>query len=81
MVDGLKPGQRKILFCCFKRNLKKDIKVGVLGSNTTQAAAAYLPGTRLASMQVHLKGIGRGLQSRPEDLLGCLQTTHPERDN
>jgi DNA topoisomerase-2 len=40
MVDGLKPGQRKILFCCFKRNLKKDIKVGVLSSNTTQAAAA-----------------------------------------
>jgi hypothetical protein len=27
MVDGLKPGQRKILFCCFKRNLKKDVKV------------------------------------------------------
>ena len=30
MVDGLKPGQRKILYCCFKRNLKKDIKVRVL---------------------------------------------------
>lgn len=27
MVDGLKPGQRKILFCAFKRNLNKDIKV------------------------------------------------------
>jgi DNA topoisomerase-2 len=27
MLDGLKPGQRKILFACFKRNLKKDIKV------------------------------------------------------
>jgi DNA topoisomerase-2 len=27
MVDGLKPGQRKILFACFKRNLRKDIKV------------------------------------------------------
>ncbi|GFH18390.1 DNA topoisomerase 2 [Haematococcus lacustris] len=26
MVDGLKPGQRKILFACFKRNLKSDIK-------------------------------------------------------
>lgn len=26
MVDGLKPGQRKILFACFKRNLKKEIK-------------------------------------------------------
>lgn len=26
MVDGLKPGQRKILFACFKKNLKTDIK-------------------------------------------------------
>lgn len=31
IVDGLKPGQRKILFCAFKRNLKKDIKVCVGG--------------------------------------------------
>ena len=28
VVDGLKPGLRKILFACFKRNLKKEIKVG-----------------------------------------------------
>ena len=28
MVDGLKPGQRKILFCCFKRNIRKDVKAG-----------------------------------------------------
>ncbi len=26
-VDGLKPGQRKILYACFKRNLKSEIKV------------------------------------------------------
>eukprot|EP00983_Pelagomonas_calceolata_P087397 1156951-Pelagomonas_calceolata.AAC.4 len=31
MVDGLKPGQRKIMFASFKRNLSKDIKVGCLG--------------------------------------------------
>jgi DNA topoisomerase-2 len=28
MVDGLKPGQRKILFCSFKKKLVKEIKVG-----------------------------------------------------
>ncbi|XP_054812803.1 DNA topoisomerase 2 [Prosopis cineraria] len=28
MVDGLKPGQRKILFCSFKKKLFKEIKVG-----------------------------------------------------
>ena len=27
VVDGLKPGQRKVLYTCFKRNLKKDMKV------------------------------------------------------
>ncbi|KAK2637028.1 hypothetical protein Ddye_031820 [Dipteronia dyeriana] len=27
MVDGLKPGQRKILFCSFKRNFVKEAKV------------------------------------------------------
>ena len=26
-MDGLKPGQRKIMFACFKRKLKADIKV------------------------------------------------------
>lgn len=26
LLDGLKPGQRKILFCAFKRNLRKEIK-------------------------------------------------------
>lgn len=30
MLDGLKPGQRKILFGCFKRNLTKDIKVELI---------------------------------------------------
>lgn len=27
LLDGLKPSQRKVLFSCFKRNLKKEIKV------------------------------------------------------
>lgn len=27
IMDGLKPGQRKVLYACFKRNLKKEIKV------------------------------------------------------
>ena len=38
MVDGLKPGQRKILFACFKMNLVKDKKVaelaGTIGAMT-----------------------------------------------
>ena len=37
MVDGLKPGQRKILFACFKRGksmLKNEIKVAQLAGYT-----------------------------------------------
>lgn len=30
IMDGLKPTQRKILFCCFKRNLRTDVKVAQL---------------------------------------------------
>jgi DNA topoisomerase II len=37
IVDGLKPGQRKILAACFKRNLKESVKVsqlvGYIGEN------------------------------------------------
>eukprot|EP00933_Yihiella_yeosuensis_P023929 TRINITY_DN18576_c0_g1_i1.p1 TRINITY_DN18576_c0_g1~~TRINITY_DN18576_c0_g1_i1.p1 ORF type:complete len:1287 (-),score=338.14 TRINITY_DN18576_c0_g1_i1:113-3973(-) len=30
IMDGLKPTQRKILYCCFKRNLRSDVKVAQL---------------------------------------------------
>ncbi|KAG0416256.1 DNA topoisomerase 2, partial [Dictyocoela roeselum] len=29
-VDGMKPGQRKVLFACFKRNLRQEMKVAQL---------------------------------------------------
>lgn len=31
MIDGLKPGQRKVIYACFKRKLKGEIKVAQLG--------------------------------------------------
>ena len=30
LVDGLKPGQRKILYACFVKNLQKEMKVAQL---------------------------------------------------
>merc|ERR1719409_337372 len=30
VIDGLKPSQRKVLYCCFKRNLRFDAKVAQL---------------------------------------------------
>jgi DNA topoisomerase-2 len=41
MVDGLKPGQRKILFCCFKRNLKTEIKVAQLSGYVSEHSAYH----------------------------------------
>ena len=40
MVDGVKVGQRKILFCCFKRNLRKEIKVRSLCYHSIYMAAS-----------------------------------------
>ncbi|CAL8463907.1 g3442 [Coccomyxa elongata] len=54
MVDGLKPGQRKILFCCFKRNIKKDVKVAQL-SGFVSADTAYHHGE--ASLQSTIIGL------------------------
>jgi DNA topoisomerase-2 len=40
-VDGLKPGQRKVLFSCFKRNLKNEIKVAQLGGYVAEQSAYH----------------------------------------
>ena len=56
IVDGLKPGQRKVLFTCFKKNLKKDMKVvelaGLVGGLT-----AYHHGD--ASLQSTIVGLAQ----------------------
>lgn len=36
VLDGLKPGQRKVLFGCFKRNLKSEIKVAQLAAYVSE---------------------------------------------
>jgi DNA topoisomerase-2 len=42
VVDGFKPGQRKVLYTCLRRNLKKDVKVVELaGSVSGLTAYAY----------------------------------------
>jgi DNA topoisomerase-2 len=41
IVDGLKPGQRKILFCCFKRNLTSEIKVAQLAGYVSEHSAYH----------------------------------------
>ncbi|KAE9383266.1 DNA topoisomerase II [Gymnopus androsaceus JB14] len=41
IADGLKPGQRKIIWACFKRNLKKEIKVVQLVGYVSENAAYH----------------------------------------
>ncbi|GJN14056.1 hypothetical protein PR202_gb00831 [Eleusine coracana subsp. coracana] len=49
MVDGLKPGQRKILFCSFKRNLFKDAKVAQFSGYVSEHSAYHHGEQSLAS--------------------------------
>lgn len=49
MCDGLKPSQRKILFSCFKRNLKKEIKVAQLAGYVSENSAYHHGEQSLAS--------------------------------
>ncbi|KAN0060781.1 DNA topoisomerase 2 [Thecaphora frezii] len=41
MVDGFKPGQRKILYACYKRNLRNEIKVQQLGGYVSEHTAYH----------------------------------------
>lgn len=41
VMDGLKPGQRKIIFSCFKRKLKSEIKVAQLSGYVAEHSAYH----------------------------------------
>ncbi|XP_033222004.1 DNA topoisomerase 2 isoform X2 [Belonocnema kinseyi] len=41
MIDGLKPGQRKVLYTCLKRNDKKEVKVAQLGASVAEQSAYH----------------------------------------
>ena len=41
VADGFKPGQRKVLFACFKRNLKGEIKVAQLSGYVAEHSAYH----------------------------------------
>uniref|UniRef100_UPI003AAD5223 DNA topoisomerase 2-alpha n=1 Tax=Centroberyx gerrardi TaxID=166262 RepID=UPI003AAD5223 len=41
LVDGMKPGQRKVLFSCFKRNDKREVKVAQLAGSVAEMSAYH----------------------------------------
>ncbi|KAF9593284.1 hypothetical protein IFM89_021040 [Coptis chinensis] len=54
MVDGLKPGQRKILFCSFKRNLVSSIKISQFSGYVSEHSAYHHGEQSLASTIIGL---------------------------
>ncbi|KAI1955941.1 DNA topoisomerase 2 [Ophidiomyces ophidiicola] len=56
VVDGLKPGQRKVLYTMFKRNVKKDVKVVELAGYVS-GMTAYQHGD--ASLQQTIVGLAQ----------------------
>lgn len=41
VVDGFKPSQRKIIYCCFKKNLKTEIRVAQLAGYVSENGAYH----------------------------------------
>jgi DNA topoisomerase II len=41
IIDGFKPSQRKVLYSCFKRNLKQEIKVAQLAGYVSEHSAYH----------------------------------------
>jgi DNA topoisomerase-2 len=56
VIDGLKPGQRKVMYACFKRNLIKDTKVVELAGYVSENTA-YHHGE--ASMHMTIIGLAQ----------------------
>ncbi|KAH8730915.1 DNA topoisomerase [Phaeosphaeriaceae sp. PMI808] len=54
VIDGLKPGQRKVIYTCFKRNIRKELKVAEL-------TGAVMGGTDYAHGDASLHGTIIGL--------------------
>ncbi|KAJ3662202.1 hypothetical protein Zmor_006558 [Zophobas morio] len=54
LVDGLKPGQRKVMFTCFKRNDKREVKVAQLAGSVAEMSAYHHGEVSLAMTIVNL---------------------------
>ncbi|KAG7161707.1 DNA topoisomerase 2-like [Homarus americanus] len=54
LVDGLKPGQRKVLYTCMKRNDKREVKVAQLAGSVAEHSAYHHGETSLMSTIINL---------------------------
>ncbi|PFH62563.1 hypothetical protein XA68_12983 [Ophiocordyceps unilateralis] len=68
VIDGLKPGQRKVIFACIKRNLVKDMKVAELSGYVSEQTA-YHHGE--ASLQQTIIGLAQNFVG--SNNVNCLE--------
>ncbi|KAF2116306.1 DNA topoisomerase [Lophiotrema nucula] len=68
VIDGFKPGQRKVLYTCFRRNLKKDVKVVDLAGSVS-GTTDYAYGE--ASMQGTIVGLAQNFVG--SNNINCLE--------
>lgn len=53
--EGLKPGQRKVLFTCFKRNDKREVKVAQLAGSVAEMSSYHHGEVNTKSINVSRK--------------------------
>lgn len=68
VIDGFKPGQRKVLYTCFRRNLKKDVKVVELAGSVS-GLTAYSYGD--VSLQQTIVGLAQNFVG--SNNINCLE--------
>ncbi|XP_077291439.1 DNA topoisomerase 2 isoform X2 [Arctopsyche grandis] len=54
MIDGFKPGQRKVIFTCIKRNDKREVKVAQLAGSVAEHSAYHHGEASLCATIVNL---------------------------
>ncbi|XP_072747541.1 DNA topoisomerase 2 isoform X2 [Anoplolepis gracilipes] len=54
MIDGFKPGQRKVMFTCLKRNDKREVKVAQLAGSVAEHSAYHHGETSLMATIINL---------------------------
>ncbi|XP_075677432.1 DNA topoisomerase 2-alpha-like isoform X3 [Dermatophagoides pteronyssinus] len=54
LVDGFKPGQRKVIYTCFKRNDKREVKVAQLAGSVGELSAYHHGEMSLMSTIINL---------------------------
>lgn len=68
VIDGFKPGQRKVMYACFKRNLVRDMKVVELAGYVSENTA-YHHGE--ASMHMTIVGLAQNFVG--SNNINCLE--------